>query len=197
MNAKKIVTAGLALVMVAGISVAGTLAWLTSTTGEVRNTFVVGDGVSITLDEAPVDENGKKIDGNRRTENSYTLAPGGEYDKDPTVHVTGDDCWVFVKVENGIPEGAEGDTTIASQIATNWTPVSGHDGVYYYGKSAEPTIVSKGTDCVVFETFSIAGTLDNDTYKALKNTNITITGFAIQAAEMDLDTAISQLPTGW
>ena len=196
MNAKKIVTAGLALVMVAGISVAGTLAYLTSTTSEVRNTFVVGDGVDIALDEAPVDENGKEIEGTRVTTNSYTLAPGGEYDKDPTVHVNGDDCWVFVKVDNGIA-GSEGTTTIADQIATNWTAVDGHSGVYYYGKGDEPTTVSKGTDCVVFETFSIAGTLDNDAYTALKGAQITITGFAIQAENMDLATATTQLPQGW
>lgn len=193
MNAKKIVTAGLALVMVAGISVAGTLAYLTSTTSEVRNTFVVGDGVAIALDEAPVDENGKKTDGDRVMANKYTLAPGGEYDKDPTVHVTGDDCWVFVKVENGIA-GAEGATTIADQIEANWTAVSGHSGVYYYGKGTEPTTVSKGDDCVVFETFSIAGTLDNTAYTALKDAEITITGFAIQAENMDLATATNQLP---
>ncbi len=197
MNAKKIVTAGLALVMVAGISVAGTLAFLTDDTDPVKNTFVVGDGVTITLDEAPVDENGKETTGSRVNQNTYNPIPGGTYDKDPTVHVTGDDCYVFVKVDNGI-YGSEGTNTIESQILESWSAVEGHTGVYYYDadKNNVPDVKSAGDDCVVFEKFTI-GDLSNEAYKALDGETIVVNAFAIQSENVNLATAIQNLPQGW
>lgn len=71
-----------ALALVA-ISVGATLAYLTDTEA-VTNTFTVGQ-VGITLDEAPVDANGKKIAGDRVKTNAYHLIPGQTYDKDPMV----------------------------------------------------------------------------------------------------------------
>lgn len=209
MNAKKIVTAGLALVMVAGISVAGTLAWLTDTADKVTNTFTVGDGVAITLDELDVDNSSSDKD--RDTANTYELAPGGVYVKDPTVHVEGESCWVFVKVVNNLTEteemtagdsykDAQGETkeykTIAQQMTEkSWYPVAGETNVYVYGTSATaPTAVEKNTDLVVFDYFGIDSALNNTAYQALDDKTIEVEAFAIQADEMDLTTAISQLP---
>lgn len=206
MNAKKIVTAGLALVMVAGISVAGTLAYLTSTTGPVTNTFTVGAGVDIDLDEAKVGTDGKKIVGEgaeRVVENTYALAPGGIYDKDPTVHVTGDSCWVFVTVENPIAD-YEGSTSIADQMTTNgWVSLgTTKAGLPLYGYGAKagdvftPTAVSASSDdhdLEVFTTLTI-GNLDNDQNAALKaivdpeegeGKDIVVTAYAIQSANMN------------
>ena len=83
----------LCAVLLVAASVLGTMAYLTSQ-AEVTNTFTVGS-VSITLDEAPVDENGEATTGTRVTENSYKLMPGHKYDKDPTIHVAAnsEDCW--------------------------------------------------------------------------------------------------------
>ena len=212
MNAKKIVTAGLALVMVAGISVAGTLAYLTSTADKVTNTFTVGEGVAISLDELDVDNS--TPDKDRDTANRYELAPGGVYVKDPTVHVEGESCLVFVKVVNNLTtteemttgdsyKDAEGETqeykTIAEQMTENgWYPVAGEENVYVYGTSATaPTAVEKGTNLVVFGYFGIDSGLDNDAYKGLDNKTIEVEAFAIQADKMDLATAISQLPQDW
>lgn len=93
-KAKKILALLLCAVLLVAASVAGTLAYLTSQ-DEVVNNFTVGQ-VKITLDEAPVDENGDEIDGARVKTNSYKLLPGHEYDKDPQVHVLADseDCYV-------------------------------------------------------------------------------------------------------
>jgi len=57
----------LCAVLLVAASVLGTMAYLTSR-AEVTNTFTVGS-VSITLDEAPVDENGEATTGTRVTEN--------------------------------------------------------------------------------------------------------------------------------
>lgn len=81
----------MSMILVAVVSVMGTLAWLTDTDTAV-NTFTIGQ-VDILLDEADVDENGKLIlddEGNlveRVKENEYHLIPGQTYIKDPTVTV--------------------------------------------------------------------------------------------------------------
>lgn len=179
---KKLMTV-LALVLVIAMSVAGTYAYLTSH-DSVTNTFTVGK-VAITLDEAKVDVDGKIIPNeNRVHENSYKLMPGHNYVKDPTVVVTGgsENCWLFVKVENGVVAyEKEGDTTIAKQIEKNgWTALDNNPGVYY--KS-----VTKSNDAqtfVVFKDFTISDNADGvNGWSAVTaaNTNITVTAYAIQA----------------
>ena len=183
MNAKKIVTAGLALVMVAGISVAGTLAYLTSS-DSVENTFTVGK-VAITLDEAPVGADGQETDGVRVKENSYKLMPGHEYDKDPTVHFKAgsEASYLFVKVENniaGAESTEEGYKNIATQITENeWIPLTGEEGVYYQGVAANTS--DEDIDYPVFEGFTVSGDLTNDGLAAFNNKTVTVTAYAIQA----------------
>ena len=185
MNAKKIVTAGLALVMVAGISVAGTLAYLTSTSKEVKNTFTVGK-VAITLDEADVNTDGTYVTNvdNRVQENEYKLMPGRKYIKDPTVRVesTSEDAWLFVKVENGIAGiEAEGDTTIAAQMTANgWTAVDEADNVYAYR-----SIVHAGDKLPVFGTFTVDGGVVDTELDDYATAEINVIAYAIQADGFD------------
>lgn len=180
---RKALLLSLCAVLLVVASVMGTMAYLTST-DSVENTFTVGK-VNLTLDEAPVDTNGKATTGARVKENSYNLLPGQEYDKDPTVHVTAnsEDSWIFVKVENGISALEDASNTIASQITRNgWTQLkdaAGNDvaGVYYkeYTKSTTPT------NLVVFENFKVAE--DANTNDAWTNGGtITVTAYAIQKA---------------
>ena len=115
---KKTIALLMAVVMLFGVAVGGTIAWLTATSEDVVNTFVVGN-IQIKLDEAPVDENGKATSSSRVQGNTYDLIPGSEYDKDPKVTVIADSesCYVFVKVieeNNSVP-------TIEFNIdTTNW-----------------------------------------------------------------------------
>ena len=96
---KKVISMILALVLVATMSVAGTVAYLTSK-DEVKNTFTVGK-LAITLDETDVDVNGVKDGDTRVKANDYKLMPGHKYVKDPIVHVKADSeaCYVFLKVD--------------------------------------------------------------------------------------------------
>lgn len=86
----------LCAVLLVAASVLGTMAYLTDSK-DVKNTFTVGN-VSIDLDEAKVNTDGKAIDkkGNVVTDlakaervpgNAYKLLPGHTYTKDPTVTV--------------------------------------------------------------------------------------------------------------
>lgn len=174
MKMKKVLAMACALALTAAIAVGGTLAYLTST-ATVTNTFTVGN-VAITLDEAPVDADGKEIEGTRVTTNTYKLLPGHEYDKDPIIHVDqkSEDCWLFVKVTNDIA-AIEDATTIANQMAANdWTLVEGTTDVY-----AHKDIAKAGANVTVFETFKIKGDVSNDTlagYVTEKDQSGAVTG---------------------
>lgn len=160
-------------------TVCATVAFLTSTTGTVVNTFTVGN-VKITMDEIAVDVYGEVTTNAdqvtaRVNENAYKLIPGHEYTKDPTIHVdeASENCYLFVRVTNAIAE-IEADTKIADQMqAKGWTPVTGTDGVYYYSQVAEG-----GDDVVVFDNFTITDDADLTDYAG---TAIEITGYAVQA----------------
>ena len=172
---KKTLTVLLALVLVIAMSVAGTMAYLTST-DEVTNTFTVGN-VAITLDEADVDNS--TADKDRDQANSYKLIPGHEFAKDPIVHVdpASENCWLFVKVTNEIAAIEASTNKVASQMATNgWTLVTGTTDVY-----ALSAPVAGGTNKPVFTTFTVSGTVDNTTLAAYDGKTIVVTAYAVQA----------------
>lgn len=179
---KKTLTVLLALVLVIAMSVAGTMAYLTST-DTVTNTFTVGN-VAITLDEAAVDEYGVATDAPRTNANEYRLIPGHNYLKDPTIHVAAnsEDCYLFVKVVNGIEDyEATGDTTIAAQMAAKgWKVVDANKGIYVYAKNTDAkTVVAAESDVPVFANFTIADNAqlpENGT-----GLDVVVTAYAVQA----------------
>ena len=154
-----------------------TMAYLTSKTDVVTNTFTVGK-VTITLDEADVKSDGTYVSNKdaRVDANEYKLIPGHTYIKDPTIHVADDseECWLFVKVENGLANAeASGATSIESQMANKgWTKVEGTDVYAYATKQAA------GANVIVFDSFTIAGSTDVSLYEDAK---IIVTAYAIQA----------------
>ncbi len=165
----------LCAVMLVAASVFGTLAYLTSTDA-VTNTFTVGN-VKITLDEAPVNENGDATEGARVKANAYKLLPGHEYDKDPTIHVdaASEDCWLFVKLEDGIAAIQDKDTVLEQMTANGWTLVAGTVNIY-----AHKDVANAGDDVVVFETFKIKGDVDNETLAEYAGKTIVVTAYAVQ-----------------
>ena len=114
----KTFVAMLALVLVIGCAVGGTVAWLTAQTGPVVNTFTYGN-INITLSET--------------TGEDYKIIPGVDIEKDPTVTVKKDSeaCWLFVEVKEG---GTFVDKKVAYSIANGWTQGDGKKipkDVYY------------------------------------------------------------------
>lgn len=90
MSKKKIITLALVAIVAITAIASASLAYFTDTK-TADNTFMMGN-VKITLDEAPVNEEGKATDGNRVTGNDYgidAVYPGATLDKDPTVHNVG------------------------------------------------------------------------------------------------------------
>ena len=172
-----------------------TMAYLTSKTDVVTNTFTVGK-VTITLDEADVDLMGVKDGDTRVKANEYKLIPGHTYIKDPTIHVADDseECWLFVKVENGlsaIEANTSEDLSIAAQMAAKgWTPVAEGSNIYAYS-----TKQTARANVVVFDNFTISGTADVSKYATADGTDaegnpiggktIEVTAYAIQADGFD------------
>ncbi len=92
MKKKSILTLVLSLVLVGAISVGATMAYMTSKTNEVTNTFTFGN-VKIGLSET----NWDKADGGK--EIAKNMYPGVTAPKNPVVTNTGvNDCWVRIKV---------------------------------------------------------------------------------------------------
>ena len=114
---KKSLALVLALAMIVVCVVGGTLAWLTATTPEVKNTFTTSD-IDITLAET--------------TGTSYQMIPGYTIAKDPKVTVLAgsEKCFLFVKVV----KSTNFDTFMTYEMADGWTQGDGTDipsNVYY------------------------------------------------------------------
>ena len=140
MKMKKTLTAAVAMVLVAAVSVAGTLAYLTDKTGPVTNTFTagkLGEGLKLELWENPVQQN---VQGNYEKKDEAKDTDGVEYPnlipmsdnfKNPTVEVSNltTEAYLFIKVSNNEAETdaieATVDTGIWKQIAVN-----GNEKVY-------------------------------------------------------------------
>lgn len=184
---RKILLMAACAVLLVCISVGATVAYLTST-DSVTNTFTVGN-IAITLDETKVDVNGKAVTPAERVKaNAYKLMPGHEYVKDPTIHVAAgsENCYLFVKVENGITALEAPGKTIADQMAAKgWVVIANGSNVYYLTETVDEVTTAKidnSGDVVVFEKFTLKG--DADTTNANANyatKNITVTAYAVQA----------------
>ena len=139
----------LALTLLVGCVVGGTIAWLTAQTGTVTNTFTVGD-INIALNET--------------TGNDYHFVPGDKLAKDPkaTVLANSENCYLFVKVtvtNNKAEvtvnnEKITADPVIDFKIADGWifykdangnttAPANFKNGTYYFYREVGKTDADK------------------------------------------------------
>ena len=176
--ATKVMLVILAVMLVAGISVGGTLAWITAKSSEVVNTFTYGD-INITLKEHNLLEDGTL--GNEEVQkNSYKFIPGVDLNKDPfvTVEAGSEACWLFVKVvETDWPATEK----ISYSVDSAWTELKA--GVYYREVAAsnadQPFYVLAGNK------ITVADTLTKTEIEAFADTaQLTFTAYAVQKEGM-------------
>jgi len=162
----------LALVLALGCAVGGTIAWLTKTTPEVKNTFTYGK-IDITLTET--------------TGENYKIIPGKNLPKDPTVTVkaNSEECYLFVKVEK-TGDFVEGKVTYAIR-ANGWTKGNGTDipeNVYYRVVPAAETdtvfYMLTGDTANPNGVVTVSPDLSKDDIKNLTNPTLSFTAYAIQ-----------------
>ncbi len=121
----------LALTMVVGCAVDGTVAWLVSESESSVSTFTLGD-ININLTGESESQPLKIIPGvGIRRSLKVTVDPNSEA------------CWLFVKVEEtNWPDLKETDGTTRKvsysvDVQDGWTALNNHPGVYYREVSAE------------------------------------------------------------
>ena len=180
----KLVVAMLAVTLLIGCAIGGTVAWLTANTAPVVNTFTYGD-INITLTETkPANQQAKII-------------PGMNIDKNPKVTVKKDSeaCWLFVKVE-------EAGTFVANEVTysidTGWTEltgVTGVDNVYY--REVNAVTADTSFDVIKDNKVYVKDTLTKEDIKSIMtNPTLTCTAYAVQKDGIaDAATAWAKVPT--
>ncbi len=167
---KKKLTVTLAVMaLVACMAAGATLAWLTTKTDSVVNTFTYGD-IDITLAE--------------KTGTSYKMVPGNTIAKDPkvTVKANSEACWLFVKAE----KSSNFDDFMTYTIAEGWTQLkdsSGNDvaGVYYREVGASTT--DQAFDVLSGNSVTVNDTVTKEMFNALTESTmpkLTVTAYACQ-----------------
>ena len=179
---KKTLTVAIALVLVVALAVGATYAYLTASRGPVKNTFVAGGAVkqgdlelfehvakknadgSYTLDPA------KKTDGN-----AYTVMPGVDLPKDPTVNVKAASGAYYLFVEGTKGEKVDGKTLAYAVDSSKWIRlnIEGRDVYAYSADGQTPNILN--------------AELSNVTI--LANNKITVSGDAAKIGALTADNA--------
>lgn len=121
----------LALTMVVGCAVDGTVAWLVSESKSSVSTFTLGD-INIELTES---ESGNQ---------PLKIIPGVDIRRSlkATVKPNSEACWLFVKVEEtnwSAIQDTNGTAKVSYSVdvQNGWIALNGHPGVYYREVSAE------------------------------------------------------------
>lgn len=152
------------MLVVCVASIGGTLAWLTSTTAPVVNTFTPSD-INITLTET--------------TGETYKMVPGATIAKDPKVTVVAgsEPCWLFVKVE----KENNFDNFMTYEMADGWMLVPNQTNVYYRQVNASDT--NKEFGVLANNQVTVKNTVtkaDMEAIKAANQPTLTFTAYAIQ-----------------
>ena len=179
---KKTLTMVLAFALIFALGIGATLAWLTATSGEVKNTFATSD-INIELAES------NNLD--------LKMVPGHTITKDPkaTVKADSEDCYLFVKVE----KSSNFDKFMTCAMADGWTQLTDKDGnavagVYYMvfdSKDATNTN-AKGTAYPVLKDnkVTVRDTVTKADMNALTDTTrptLTFTAYASQLYQNNTD----------
>lgn len=188
-KSKKFLIAFMAVAMIVASLAAPTYSWLSSKSEKVVNTFA-GGAISIIVDEAQVDTDGKKIpDGERVTSNSYKYAAGSVLDKDPTPTVLkgSEPCYVFLYVENEL------NNLFSMNIDTeSWINVADENGKELYIYHTIVDAESSDEDVTlnpIFTQVTVSEELTQDDVSQLGEKMLNVTAYAIQTEALSEDDA--------
>jgi len=186
----------LALTLLVGCAIGGTLAWLLDTSDTVTNTFTSSD-IEVTLTETGA-VNGEK---------EYKMVPGMTLSKDPKAKVSADseDCYLFIKVEevNGVvtyTKAGETTTTTTSwsdfltyTVDSGWTPLEDGsdegtevDSGVYYKIFKDGSGNAKGTEYSILtgNSVTVKNTVTKEMMNALNTANYPKLKFTAYAAQL-------------
>ena len=169
MQTKKVVSMIASMALVAVIAVAGTLAYLSKESNQVKNTFVAaGLDVKLELDETVVELKDSNVPGdyqfktpkanNRTTDQTYSLVPGIDLPKDPVVTVTGlnQKAYLIIEVLDSTP------SSLTWTVDGRWTKLGTETGknggqIYYLNNVVNPDTGSQQFNIIDGETVKVSG----------------------------------------
>ncbi|MEE0740713.1 MAG: SipW-dependent-type signal peptide-containing protein [Emergencia sp.] len=176
-----------------------TMAYLTAK-DEVVNTFTVGD-VKIKLDEAKANTDGTLVEGADRVQaNSYKLLPGHTYAKDPMVTVIGDSEESYIRMTLTLSKSEELDAIFAPDGGANMPEIfNGYDSAnwtykgnvedaaantrtyeFWYKNTVSAADSNVALDAL-FDSITVPGEITNAQLATIKDMQITVNAYAIQA----------------
>ena len=179
----KFVVAMLAVTLLIGCAIGGTVAWLTANTAPVVNTFTYGD-INIDLWEHAYDATTNALGNSKVTEvENYKIIPGVDLPKDPTVTIKAgsEACWLFVKVKKS-------GTFVTDKVTyaidnTVWTQLDNVAGVYY--KKID-TLTASDTNYNILQDKKVTVSQEltkgeiNSIEEGQKNPTLTFKAYAVQ-----------------
>lgn len=176
---KKSVALVLALALVVVCIVGGTLAWLTATTGEVKNTFTTSD-VNITLSETAGGQN-----------HEFQMIPGYTITKDPKVTVTAgsEKCYLFVKLD----KSTNFDSFMTYEVASVWEQLKDESkaevsGVFY--RVVNTNEMGTAYSVLKDDQVTVKDTVTKDAMNGLRTASLptlTVTAYATQYMKNNTD----------
>lgn len=170
----KVVLSVLLTVCILAVGVGSVIAYFSSATGPVVNTFTVGE-VQISLTET--------------TGSNYQLIPGTTVEKDPVVTVErgSEECYVYVKLEQRGNLGSY----VSYELAEGWHVLGGIDGVYY--RLVDYAVVNMNYHVLKDDRLTVNSDLTKETMATITpgECQLVVTAYAIQT------TGIESPSDGW
>lgn len=173
---KKIYIIVVSILSICSFLVGTSVAWLSSTTDTVVNTFTYGD-INIKIEETDTQDN----DNNEFT-NTYKMLPGNKITKDPkiTVLANSEDSYLFVEIK----ESENFKDFMKYELVEGWTLVEGTENVYVKevtksGKDQE-FFVLKDNTVTVLESVTKAMLNDLDKDGQTNYPTLSFTAYAVQ-----------------
>lgn len=161
-----------AMLLIVGVVIGSTLAWLTAKTETVTNTFTTSD-INIELTETK----GTKTDD---THYSFKMTPGYTIEKDPevTVKAGSEACFLFVKLDE---ENNFGNYMTYTVDTPKWTLLEGSSNIYY--QKVDATDVDKPFEILKGNVVTVKDTVTKEMMNSLNASNypkLKITAYASQ-----------------
>lgn len=186
-KSQKLMLISLLIAVIATIVIVPSLSWLSSVTKPVVNTFT-GGAISILLDEAKVDTEGKAIVGenaSRVNQNNYKYVAGAVLDKDPTVTVLkgSEECYVFLLVENGLSD------KFTMDYCDSWLKIAESAGNTVYAYHMKVDALQSDDDVKlppIFTKVTVSEELTSADIEILGEKKLCVTAFAVQTANIDI-----------
>lgn len=168
---KRTIALLMAAVMLFGITVSGTIAWLQATSLEVKNTFTFGE---IEID---INETDNEDDDTSTKNNAYDLIPGDVSKKDPKVTVLSgsEKCYVYVKVTEINNTFGTGQDVILYEVDTDkWKLIDSTNSIYVYTNGGDEAYEVDASGGNVDTALILAEVNDISTNQPIENMHIRV-----------------------